>query len=118
MDMKLIRNMHLYLGVFFAPLLLFFVVTGFVQTFNWHEDGAPAIIKTLSEVHKHQRLSCGEDCHDPSIVFRSLIVLMCAGLLASTILGIMMAFKFRPGLRVWVCLLAGIAIPVVLLLLH
>ena len=30
--MKFIRRLHLYLSVFFAPLLIFFVATGWYQT--------------------------------------------------------------------------------------
>ncbi len=118
MDLKLIRNIHLYLGVFFAPLLLFFVMTGFVQTFNWHEEGSPKFIQALSQVHKHQRLACGQECPEPSMPFRFLIALMCAGLLLTTILGIMMAFKYRPGWNVWICLVAGIIIPFLMFLIH
>ncbi len=31
------RNVHLYLGVFFAPLLIFFVVSGCWQTFDLNQ---------------------------------------------------------------------------------
>ena len=61
MNIKVMRNIHLYLGVFFAPLLMFFLISGSWQTFDLHEaskDGSykpPAIIKSLSQVHKNQR---------------------------------------------------------------
>ena len=61
MNIKAMRNVHLYLGVFFAPLLIFFLISGCWQTFGLHEakkDGSyapPAIIKALSSVHKDQR---------------------------------------------------------------
>ena len=32
--MKLIRRIHLYLGCFFTPLLIFYVATGWYQTVN------------------------------------------------------------------------------------
>jgi len=32
--MKKLRRVHLYLGCFFAPLLIFYVVTGWYQTVN------------------------------------------------------------------------------------
>jgi len=34
---KLLRMLHLYLGVFAAPALLFFAFTGGLQTFSLHE---------------------------------------------------------------------------------
>jgi hypothetical protein len=61
MNIKVMRNIHLYLGVFFAPLLLFFLISGSWQTFNFsdeHKDTGykpPAIIKSLSAVHTDQR---------------------------------------------------------------
>lgn len=58
--MKLIRQLHLYFGMFFAPTIIFFAFTGCLQTFSLHEehDGVEAQpwITELSEVHKDQRV--------------------------------------------------------------
>jgi hypothetical protein len=60
--MKSIRQLHFYLGVFFAPAIFFFALSGALQTFNFHEsedDGsytAPAWIVTIASIHKDQRL--------------------------------------------------------------
>lgn len=60
--MKTIRQLHFYLGVFFAPAIFFFAFSGALQTFNLHEsedDGsytAPAWIMTIASIHKDQRL--------------------------------------------------------------
>ena len=35
--MKSLRQLHLYLGVFFAPLIAFFAFTGILQTYDLHE---------------------------------------------------------------------------------
>jgi hypothetical protein len=121
MNIKAMRSVHLYLGVFFAPLLLFFLISGSLQTFNLHQaskDGSykpPAIIKSFSQVHKDQRWVNGTTVPQPSIPFRCLIVLMSAGLLVTTILGIVMAFKYTKGWIVWVLLLMGIVVPCLLL---
>ncbi len=54
------RLTHLYFGVFIAPALLFFALSGALQTFNLHEseDGStyhpPAWIVTLAQIHKDQ----------------------------------------------------------------
>jgi len=120
MNIKAMRNIHLYLGVFFAPLLLFFLISGSWQTFNLHEASKsgdyvpPAIIKSLSQVHKDQRL--GDNKKFPSSMpFRCLIVLMSVGLLVTTILGVVMAFKYTHAWIVWACLIFGFIIPIVLL---
>ena len=121
MNIKVMRNIHLYLGVFFAPLLMFFLISGSFQTFNLHEASKsgdykpPAIIKSLSQVHKDQRWVDGKMVSKPSLPFQYLVVLMATGLLATTILGIIMAFKYTRVWIVWGCLLMGIAIPCLLI---
>jgi len=121
MNIKAMRNVHLYLGVFFAPLLMFFLISGCWQTFNLHEASEsgnyvpPAIIKSLSQVHKDQRWVDSNKRPHSSVPFRYLIVLMSIGVLVTTVLGIVMAFKYTKGWIVWVCLLMGAATPCFLL---
>jgi hypothetical protein len=58
--LKLLRKLHLYIGVFLSPALLFFAFTGALQTFSFHEAHAgsdykpPAWIATLAQIHKKQ----------------------------------------------------------------
>jgi hypothetical protein len=58
--LKYIRLIHLYLGVFIAPALIFFAFTGALQTFSLHETTRgssykpPAWIVTLGQLHKKQ----------------------------------------------------------------
>ncbi len=114
----------MYLGVFFAPLLVFFLVSGAWQTFDLHHASKsggyvpPSIIKSFSQVHKDQRWVDGNVVPKPSMPFRWLIVLMSTGLLATTLLGIIMAFKYARGWIVWGCLLMGIVVPYFLLAAH
>lgn len=59
--MKQIRQIHLYLGSLFAPMILFFAFSGALQTFGLHEsdDGEPAPagwIVNIASVHKDQHL--------------------------------------------------------------
>ena len=122
MNIKAMRNAHLYLGCFFAPLLILFLLSGTWQMFNWHKDSrepggykAPVVIKSLSQVHTNQRWSDGKIRSKPSDTFRYLIVLMSLGILVTTVLGIIMAFKYTRPWMVWACLLAGIIIPFLLL---
>lgn len=56
--LKAIRLTHNYLGVFFAPTILFFAITGGLQMFSLHETTRgssyvpPAILVHLSQLHK------------------------------------------------------------------
>jgi hypothetical protein len=58
--LKLVRQIHLYVGVFIAPALLFFALTGGLQVFSLHETTRgsdykpPAWLVTLAQLHKKQ----------------------------------------------------------------
>jgi hypothetical protein len=58
--LKFLRKVHLYVGIFTTPALLFFAITGAVQTFSLHEatQGSnykpPAWIASLAQLHKKQ----------------------------------------------------------------
>lgn len=60
--LKFLRQVHLYLGIFIAPAVLFFAFTGALQTFSLHESSKgssyrPAKwILVLAEVHKKQTM--------------------------------------------------------------
>ncbi len=61
--MRMVRQIHLWAGMLFAPSIIFFAITGGLQLFKLHEssrDGAyapPAVIEKLGEVHIHQRFA-------------------------------------------------------------
>jgi hypothetical protein len=54
------RQIHLYLWTFFAPAIIFYALTGALQSFQYHEEheGRPAIplFEKLAEIHKDQRV--------------------------------------------------------------
>ncbi len=56
--LKALRLTHSYIGVFFAPTILFFAITGGLQMFGLHETSRgssyvpPAILVHLSQLHK------------------------------------------------------------------
>ena len=60
---RLVRQLHLYVGVLIAPSVLFFALTGALQLFTLHEAHrdtgyTPAVVvEKLSEVHIHQRFA-------------------------------------------------------------
>ena len=126
--MKRIRQFHLWLGIFYAPVIIFFAFTGALQTLGLHEanprTGEPPHqwIASLSQIHKNQRFRkpTPSEARDPGALILALkyfAVLMSVGLIAAGFLGIYMAFKYNRDKRL-VCglLIAGIAIPVVLLI--
>jgi hypothetical protein len=57
-SLKAIRLTHDYIGVFFAPPIFFFAITGGLQMFGLHETSRgssyvpPAILVHLSQLHK------------------------------------------------------------------
>ena len=141
--MRRARELHLYLGTFFAPAILFFAFTGALQTFSFHEGRPgetyqpPQWLRVLAQVHKKQtaalppgRPAQPERREAPrrpevkrpvslaTLALRWFTLLMSLGLMATTALGIYMAFKFNPGRRlIWVLLVAGTVLPVAILLL-
>jgi hypothetical protein len=59
--MRQLRKIHHYVGVFFAPAILFFAFSGAVQTFRLGEESGwgakpPAILVWVTSVHKDQTL--------------------------------------------------------------
>lgn len=136
-----IRQIHLYLGVFFAPALLFFAGTGALQAFSLHEAHAggyapPAVIEKLGEVHKNQKFALKPKrpkpakaavpkpaalepaIRTPILALKWFFVATALGLIASTCLGLWMGLTHsrNKGLA-FALLLAGAAMPAVLLML-
>jgi len=55
---RLLRDLHTYLAVFFAPTILFFALTGALQVFGLHQANDKGyvpipIVEKLSQVHIH-----------------------------------------------------------------
>jgi hypothetical protein len=165
--LKTIRLIHLYLGVFITPALIFFAFTGAVQTFSLHETTRgssykpPAILVELGQLHKKQTLvvpakkpapdaapdkSTSDRPHPHTdspasapatqlatppkpaetapakaknlLPMKIFFLLVSIGLLTSTFTGLYMAYKYiRNKLLVSATLAAGIAVPILLLLI-
>ncbi|MEI6464806.1 MAG: hypothetical protein WCQ89_08790 [Verrucomicrobiota bacterium] len=118
--MKRLRSLHLYLGVLFAPLLIFFSATGAIQLFWLHEnakDGsysAPPALLALGTVHKNSHLPGTPKRAGTPLRWFSLAAAL--GLVATTVLGLVMAFRFTASRRlVFMSLFAGTVIPAGLL---
>ena len=118
--MKTLRRVHRYLGCFFAPLLIFYVVTGWYQTVNPDRrkgvSDSTDLISRLSRVHVEQYYPTESATGYSTFFFRALVVLMAVALITTVVLGIILAFRAsRNTWPVWLSLALGIVLPVVLL---
>ena len=97
--MKKLRRLHTYLGAFFAPLLLFYVLTGWYQTVYHDRLKSPGDAETIGEhlrtVHVDQIYPTDRERSHPSSpkLFQALVVVMAIALVVTVILGIILAFR-------------------------
>jgi hypothetical protein len=144
MPSALLRRWHSYIGLFIAPSVLFFALTGAVQIFNLHEahDGYhPAIwVEKLSAVHKDQVFRKPEEHESPeatptgaaappppeeeervsapTLALKWFFLAVALGLSGSTCIGVWMGLTQLRSARIAVILLgAGAIIPLGLLML-
>jgi hypothetical protein len=141
-----IRQLHAYIGLFVAPSVLFFALTGALQLFDLHEahgDYRPfPLVEKLSSVHKgqvfafgdhHAEPAPGSQIHQPAadtagggqededklstVLLRCFFLLVALCLVLSTALGLWMGLTQMRRKRIaWVLLAAGTLIPLGLLL--
>lgn len=121
--MSFLRQLHLYLGCLFAPMLIFFAVTGSWQIFNWHQstrDGsyvAPRALSVLSDIHKDAHIPPTKR-NSPAPV-RYFMFVGAVGLVTTTGIGVIMAYRFsRQPLIATVCLGIGIILPAALVWIY
>lgn len=117
-----LRLYHLYLGVFFAPLLLFFIGTGWYQTQNRDRLKDPSEAETWVQkfrvVHTDQIYPSELEFKKRSSpkLFSWLVGVMSAAMIATTVLGLVLAFRVnRSVLPVLVVFALGVAVPAVIL---
>lgn len=141
--MRRVQQLHLWLGTLFAPMIVFFSLTGALQTFNLHEKpGTPSWVARLAQVHKNQNLVVRERRPEPPpgagqvpeqarsrpeeeggrasgpspLPLKIFVALMSLGLIVTTLLGVWMAFKYSKNKSVvWGLLVAGTLLPLALL---
>lgn len=143
-----IRQVHQYIGLFFAPAILFFSVSGAFQTLGMHEDrgrGKPmGWVAWMGSIHKDQEFprprpprkpqqpsaggkapgagpGPGSAQSEGSILspLKVFVLGLALALISSTSLGIMIAYTNPKRRRVTSALLAtGALLPVALLYLQ
>jgi hypothetical protein len=119
---RYLRRIHTYLGCFFAPLLLFYVLTGWYQTIYHDRLKSPGDAETLGEhlrtIHVDQIYPTTHEFSRPSSpkLFQILVVIMAVALTVTVILGVVLAFKSnRKPWPVWLSLILGFLVPIGLL---
>jgi hypothetical protein len=118
--MKALRRIHLYLGCFFAPLLIFYVATGWYQTVNPDRrkgvGDSNDFVSRLNRVHVEQYYPTDSASGYSTYLFRGLVVVMAVALMTTLVLGIILAFRTtRNKWPVWLSLALGVILPIVLL---
>ncbi len=140
--MRQLRQLHLWMGMFFAPAILFFAFSGALQTFDFQETvngvSPPKWIAVIAAIHKKQdfpkarkprpsaaapasggaKLDEGRPApaHSPWPL-KVFVGIMSIGLMLSTLLGIAIAVSNRSSQRRAVVLLVlGMTLPIVMLL--
>lgn len=138
------RKWHSYAGAFFAPAILFFSITGALQTFNLHKArpgyNPPAVLQALASMHKNQNLHV-KNAEDPapkmgkraragkprdmppplsSVIAQWTLKLFAAlvslGLVATTMLGLTMSWQTSRRRAVLWCFAAGMVLPMLVML--
>jgi hypothetical protein len=118
--MQKLRNVHLYLGCVFAPMLVFFAVSGIWQSFSLHysASGESRALALASTIHTGRGLKAGDPSTLSSPLLHWFIIAMAVGFIATTILGVVMALRHGKSRRAaLICLLLGILFPVSLVLI-
>ena len=140
--MRKLRQVHLYIGVFFAPAVLFFAISGGLQSFRLQQasgwDGAPPPqwMAWMGSVHIDQAKPKDEPAAakkppapaDPAKVaerkakaakalpMKAFTAALAAALALSTLFGAAIALGMKSTRRVaTIMLLAGAMVPIVLL---
>ena len=139
--LALIRQLHVYVSVFVAPSLIFFALTGALQTFRIpDEKTAPVLIQKLARVHKDDVFAlkparpkrpegAGPAQARPPApekaasklsteVLKWFFAVVSVAIATSAALGLWMALAYhrRKGL-LWVLFVAGAAAPVLILMM-
>ena len=117
---KRLRALHTWLGVFFSPLLLLFIVTGWWQTFATDETkdhgAANAFLARLSDIHTDDYFKHHAGAPHASAHFKLLVGAMAACLIATILLGVVLACQ-APRKARWALLAFGLGVLVPALIL-
>jgi hypothetical protein len=129
----------------YSPAILFFAFSGALQTFNLHSPNKstgyvpPAWVVEMAQIYEKQTIGMPEEkskathaeqgSSDPgteknaakqrhsTLPLECFVLIMSLGLMATTFLGIFMAFRFKGNRRIiWGMLTAGTLLPIAMIL--
>jgi hypothetical protein len=115
-----VRQIHTWLGVFFSPLLLLFIATGWWQTFITEDDAKKGFFNQtmgkFSNIHTDDYFTASGGKHHSSAHFQILVACMAVSLILTILLGLTLACQNRKKLG-WTLLafLLGILVPTMIL---
>jgi hypothetical protein len=118
---KYVRRIHLYLSVFFAPLLIFYIGTGWYQTLRTQRNKLlgeqDTFVSKLTSVHVDQIYPKPEAVGEYSTtLYKIFVVTMSVCLLSTIALGLYLAFRStRRSWPVSIALLLGLLLPILFL---
>ena len=113
-----LRSLHRWAGLFFAPMIILFAITGMFQVLNAEDWTMPSwlypVYDALEAAHQNQQLREDTNLQTAATI---LAVVMSLALTLTTLLGIAMAYKMFPKKRVLISivLVLGITLPVILM---
>ena len=110
----------MYLGVFFAPMLIFYIATGWYQTVNVDRrkglGEAEGVVDKMVSIHVDQVYPAEKAVGWDPTLFRILVVVMSLALLTTILLGMFLAIRSTANRwPVWLSLGLGILLPMLLL---
>ncbi len=117
--LKRLRTLHRWAGLFFAPMIVLFALTGALQVLGADDWPLPEWLLTLYEsfedAHQDQRFRRGTALRS---VAAWLTVAMGVALAVTTVVGVAIGFKMYPKKRVLMAVVVGlgVVVPVVLML--
>lgn len=120
--MKSLRRIHTYLGCFFAPLVLFFILSGWYQTVTPNRQKGTGELgdwkARLTSVHVDSIYPTESATSYSPALFRALVIAMALALVLTLVLGVILAIRFTPKeWAVWMSLVSGFVVPILFLLL-
>lgn len=117
----LAKRAHLFLSVFFSPLLLMFIITGWWQTVTSDDEKEREggflheLMKKFSSVHTDSNFPIANH-HHSAWLMKMLVVAMSIALILSILLGLGLAWQaMKSKWRVVLAFALGILVPAVLL---
>jgi hypothetical protein len=135
--LAMIRQWHVYISVFVAPSLLFFALTGALQTFRLPDrPDSPVVIQKLARLHKDDVFAVKPDAASrdkaagpkapetkpaparSTEIMKWFFTAVSIGVALTTLFGLWIALAYnKRKLVLWLVLIAGAAAPVLILAL-